>query len=133
MNLNKTLQELQDTIARAYTEGVTMQEAERLAAHTLSVRLQIADHIKSSDLDARMKKHGVKAIRAQVYLEQIAANEKKPTEAWLESAVNMSDLVKAEETLYAESDTDTRRLETYSDVLKDAHIFFRKVMGGSFE
>src|ERR1035437_7680428 len=103
--------ELSQTIERVYNEGCTILEAERLAARTLSVRMVLADDIKTKDLDARMKKHGVKAIRAKAYMDELVKYDKKPAETFLENAVNTCALVEAAETLYAVADTEKERLE----------------------
>lgn len=131
--LEDVFSEFRTSIENAYEEGVTMQQAERLAAKTLSIRMLISDDIKSKDLDARMKKHGVKVTRAEAYMEELVKHEKKPAEAYLENAVNISELVNAAEKLYAESETTKDRLQTYLDVAKDAHLYFRQIAKGTFE
>ena len=130
---NSIYKELTETINKAYEQGVTMQEAERLAARTLTIRIELTDQIKERDLDARMKKHGVKAIKARAFVEEIVKHEKKPTESQLDAAVNLSPLVEAAELLFAESETTKNQLEAYSDIFKDAHIFFRGVAKGQYE
>ena len=131
--LNEVFESLRTTIEKAYESGVTLQEAERLAAQTLLIRLQLADQIKSMDLSARLKKHGVKAVRAQVYMEELAKHDKKPAENYMDNAVNLSDLVKAEEREYAEADVSKDQMMTYMDIFKDAHLYFRGIMKGTFE
>lgn len=132
-NLEDLIDELKSAVERAYNEGVTIPEAEKLAARTLSIRMAIADEIKTKDLDARMKKHGVKAVRGAAYSLEIGKFEKKPTESALEAAVNMSKTVHAAEEEYAEADTEKDRLQAYSDVFKDSHIFFRQLCKGTYE
>ena len=131
--MERTFKELKATIDRVYNEGCTVLEAERLAAKTLSVRLEISDRIKEVDLDARMKKHGIKAIRAKEYMDELAKYDKKPAEGLLEHAVNLSELVGAAEGLYNNADTEVDRLKTYLGVFSDAHIFFRTIAKGSYE
>ena len=131
--LEKELTELKDIITKAYEEGVTIPQAEKLAAKTLVARMALADAIQTLDLDARMKKHGAKAIRGEVYLTEVKAHEKKPTESALESAVNLNDQVLEAETSFAEAETSKNRLSIYEDVVKDAHIYFRTIAKGSFD
>ena len=136
LNANKLdliCEELKLSIKSAYEQGVSIPEAEKLAARTLTVRLELADEIKIFALDSRMKKHGVKAVRAKVYMDEISKNEKKPPEAYLENAVNLSEEVAGEEENYGLSETELHRLEAYLDVFKDAHIYFRTIAKGSFE
>lgn len=129
----ETFQDLKEVIARAYKDGISIQEAERYAAHTLTARLEIADRLRTIDLDARMKKNGVKAVRGQAYLEEIGKHDKKPTESWLEAAVNTNVLVKAEETQYAEAEVESDYLHALLLVFQDAHIYFRSIMKGAYE
>jgi hypothetical protein len=131
--MEKTFKELKATIDRIYNEGCTIIEAERLAARTLSIRLDISDRIKEVDLDARMKRHGVKAIRAQAYMDELVKYDKKPAEGLLDHAVNLSELVSAAEGLYSSADTEVDRLKAYLDVFKDAHLYFRNIARGTYE
>jgi hypothetical protein len=131
--MERVFKELKATIDRVYNEGCTILEAERLAARTLSIRLDISDRIKEVDLDARMKRHGVKATRAQVYMDEIVKFDKKPAEAYLENAVNLSNLVDVAESLYSIADTEVDRLKTYLGVFSDAHIYFRTIAKGTYE
>lgn len=132
-SLELTFSEFRESIQKAYEEGVTMQQAERLAAKTLQIRMLISDEIKSRDLDARMKKHGVKVTRAEAYMEELSKHEKKPAEAYMEHAINQSLLVNASEKMYADAETTKDRLQTYLDVAKDAHLYFRQIAKGTFE
>jgi hypothetical protein len=132
MSFEKTVKELEVIIHRAYAEGVTMQEAERLAARTLTVRLEISEQLKVADLDARMKKHGVKAVRAAAYLEEVAKHEKKPAEGMLDHVVNMQNSVAKEERIFAESEVERDLYQNYLEIFKDAHLYFRSIMKGTF-
>lgn len=131
--LDELCSELKSIIEKAYTEGVTVMESERLAALTLSTRLELADMIKVKDLDARMKKNGVKVVRANAYMNEITEHEKKPSEGYLDHAINQDPLVRAEEKQYAEAEVECDRLTTYNDVFKDAHIYFRSIAKGNYE
>lgn len=131
--LTKIFAELEVTITEAYEKGVTMADAERLAARTLLVRMQIADTLRSKDLDARMKKIGVKATKAEVYLAEVRKSDKKPTEAALEALININSQVGEAECSFAEAEVSVQRLETYNDIFKDAHLYFRSIMKGNFE
>jgi hypothetical protein len=125
--------ELKEAIERAYSEGVTIPDAEKLAARTLTIRLELSDEIKQVALDARMKKHGVKAVRADVYMEELCKHDKKPAESFLEHAVNLSEKVATEETSFAEAEAEYQKLMAYLDVFKDAHLYFRNIAKGTFE
>lgn len=131
--INDILAELKTAIDAAYENGVTMPEAEKLASMALSYRIAIADELRSIDIDSRMKKHGVKAVRAAVYMEELKKHEKKPAEAYLENAVNISDLVEKAEREFAEADVTREHLENYMSVLADAHVYFRQIAKGNYE
>lgn len=125
--------ELRQAIESAYEQGVTVPEAEKLAARTLTVRLELADEIKVTSLDAKMKRHGVKATRANAYMDEMAKHDKKPAEAFLENAVNLSEAVANEEMAHAEAEAEFQKLIAYLDVFKDAHLYFRNIAKGTFE
>lgn len=133
IKLEADIAALKKDIQRAYAEGVTILAAEKLASKTLLARMALADAIQVLDLDARMKRQGVKAERGSLYSSIVAESEKKPTETAIESMINTSLTVVAAEQTYAEADTSKDRLHTYSDIFKDAHIFFRSVAKGTFE
>lgn len=133
VNINALCEELKVAIEKAYSEGITIPDAERLAARTLIVRLGLADSIKSASIDSKMKKHGVKAIRGAVYMDIISKSDKKPTEAALEAQVNLDAIVGKEEEAYATAEADYYHLTAYLDVFKDAHIYFRGIAKGTFE
>ncbi len=129
----KIYDELKSAIERAYEQGTTMLEAEKLAALTLTARLQLADEIEIAFIDFKMKKHGVKAVRGAIYIEILSNSEKKPTEAAIEAQVNLNGLVGGEEERYATAEADYHRLAAYLDVFKDAHLYFRNICKGTFE
>jgi hypothetical protein len=131
--IQETLVEIRQKIEQAYETGVTMPEAEKLAAMSLSHSLALADELKKANLDARMKKHGVKAVRAAVYMEELKKHDKKPAEAYLENAVNLSELVEKAELSYAEAEVEANHLEAYVGVLKESHIYYRGIAKGNYE
>jgi hypothetical protein len=69
--------QLEQKIIQSYVEGVTMDQAERLAGEFLSAQLQVSEELKKYDLDSRMRKAGLKAVRSAVYLDIIKSNDKK--------------------------------------------------------
>src|SRR5262245_31155706 len=100
--MNKLFKDLESEIKDAYEgSGKTVEEAEKLAAKFLHAQMQISSELKTSDLDTRMKKAGVKAIRAQMYLEEVSKSEKKPSDTLLDQVLNSNNIVVA-----AQSDFD---------------------------
>lgn len=125
-------QELETTVQAAYEDGVTIEAAEKLAARMLAAQMKIAMQLASTDLDARMKKNGVKAMKAAAYMDEIAKHEKKPSEGFLENAVNANEIVGKEADAYEKADAEKDALATYLGIFKDAHIYFRTLAKGSF-
>ena len=131
--MNKMIKVLLEEIESAYTEGVTLDDAEKLAGKFLAAQLRISSELKKADLDSRMRKSGVKAIRAAVYLNIIQTSEKKPTEAQIEHTINIDGLVSKEHSALDIAEVDKAELERVFDVLANAHIFFRGLAKGRFE
>ena len=132
--MKKLLKELEAKIQESYEQGVTIEAAERLAGEFLHAQIVVSDELKKRDLDARMKKSGVKAIRAALYLETVkAADGKKPTEAAIEATLNSNELIIGEQRLLDEAEVDKAELERYYDVFANAHIFYRGISKGRFE
>src|SRR5689334_18557792 len=91
-------EQLQSKIQSSYEEGVTLEQAERLAAEFLYAQLQVSNELKKADLDSRMRKSGVKAVRAAIYLDIISKSEgKRPTEAQLAATIDSDSLVTGEQ------------------------------------
>lgn len=131
--LDKEFEELKAIVESAYESAVDMMEAERLAARFLSAQMQIASELAKVDLDARMRKSGVKAVRAEVYKTEMAKYDKKPSDSVLEAEVNSSEIVRAEQDAFDKVDSRNEILNIYLGIFKDAHIFFRTVSKGKFD
>lgn len=131
----KLCQQLEAKIQKAYQEGVTMDDAEKLAGEFLFAQLEVSKELKVADLDARMRKSGLKAVRATAYGEGIANSPdgKKPTETALEHYTNMHDLVKAEQRELDVAEVEHSDLMRYFNVFKEAHIHFRGISKGRFD
>ncbi len=135
--MNKELQafceELEANIKATYESGTTLEEAERLAAKFLYAQIQVANELSVCDLDAKMKKNGVKAVRAAVYMQEATKDPKKPSDTLLLAVVDMNDLVLGEQTRYDEADSNRASLENYYNIFREAHIYYRNVSKGKFE
>lgn len=125
--------ELTAIIQSAYESSVTIQEAEKLAARFLHAQIEVSEQLRGADLDARMRKSGVKALKSAVRMEEVRKHEKKPTEGTLEDVVNTNEMVTQEQEALDKSEVDRDLLSNYLNIFKDAHIFFRGVSKGRFE
>lgn len=128
--LQQFLQKLESKIKSAYTEGVTMDEAEKLAAEFLHAQMVIAGELRKKDLDSRMRKSGLKAIRAAVYHQIVSSSEKKPTEGAIEHSLNLDKDVASEQDAYDNAEVEKDELERYYNICREGHIYFRGIAKG---
>ncbi len=133
MTFKELVESLESKIKSSYEEGVTLDEAEKLAGEFLYAQLQVSQQLATLDLDARMKKTGAKAIRAAIYMDAATKGEKKPTEAALSATVDMSDLVLSEQHSLDTAEVAYAELQRIFSVFKEGHIYFRGIAKGKFE
>lgn len=126
-------QKLEDKIKKSYEEGVTLEEAERLAAEFLHAQIKMSDRLKVLDLDCRMKKSGVKTIKSAVRLDIIRREEKKPTESTIDAMVDTDKLVTDEQQAFDIAEVDKEDAERYFGIFKEAHIYYRGIAKGRFD
>lgn len=133
MTFEEYRNELEADIQSAYETGPTIEEAEKLAAKFLKGRLEAGKMCRNAALDARMRKAGLKAVKAAVYLEAATKTDKKPSDVMLTALVDSSELVAGEQTRFDTAEVDAEELENFKDVLKEAHIYFRGLSRGRYE
>lgn len=133
MSFKQLCEVLESEIQSSYMEGVTLEKAEKLAGQFLHAQMRVSEEIKKSSLDARMRKSGVKAVKAAVYSEACSKSDKKPTESALEHTLNSSGLVSAEQEAFDRAEVDCEELERYYNIFREAHIYFRGIAKGKFE
>lgn len=131
--IKEFLEELENDIKKAYEESVTIEDAEKLAAKFLTAQLQISDVLRKAELDARMKKVGLKTSKANVYLSEVQKADKKPSDTLLEQIVNTNPVAMTAQNELDEAELEAEQLQTYLRVFNEAHIYFRKLMGGKFD
>lgn len=123
---------LETKIQTSYEEGVTLESAERLAAEFLHAQIKISSELKNADLDSRMRKSGVKAVRAAIYLETRSKADGKPTEASIAAIIDTDKIVMDEQRSLDEAEVNRDNLERYYDIFQNAHIYFRAIARGKF-
>lgn len=131
--LQSLCEELTKEIQSSYEESVTIEQAEKLAAKFLHAQLLISDSLSKKDLDSRMKKSGVKAIKAAVYHSEATRGDKKPSDTFLQSLVDMSEEVAAAQDSFDKAEVEKDALQNYFNIFKEAHIFYRGISKGRFE
>lgn len=133
MKLIDLCKELEADIERTYTDGVSLEEAEKLAAKFLGAQLRVSGALRVADLDVRMRKSGVKAVRSAIYLNEIKSVDKKPTEAQLSAAIETNEVVAAEQDEFDKAEVNKAELERYYDIFLNAHIYYRSIAKGKFD
>lgn len=132
MKLENQIKELENKIKNTYTQGTTTEEAEKLAAEFLHAQMLISAELATVDLDARMKKSGVKAVKAAVYIEACSKSDKKPTESALEHTISLNEAVQVEQDKLDIAEVDRDNLTRYYNIFRDGHIYYRGIAKGSF-
>lgn len=132
-NLKHLCEVLTNEIKKSYEESITIDEAEKLAGKFLHAQLAISSALVKKDLDARIRKTGVKAIKAAIYLSEVQKVDKKPSDSMLEAYVNSNELVQKEQDGFDKAEIERDELQNYFNVFKEAHIFYRGISKGRFE
>lgn len=125
-------EQLEAKIQESYEQGVTMESAERLASELLYAQLQVSGELKRADLDSRMRKSGVKAVRAAIYLDIVSKADKKPVEAQLAAMIDSDKIVIDEQQAYDIAEVEAADLKRYYDTFGAAHVHYRNISKGSF-
>lgn len=133
MSFIKLCEQLETKIQNSYVDGLTMEAAEQLAGEFLYAQIKVSAELKKADLDCRMRKTGVKAVRAAIYMEAATKDPKKPSDVMLAAMVDMNDIVQGEQTEYDKAEVDKDALERYYNIFREAHIYYRGVAKGKFD
>jgi hypothetical protein len=121
--------QLENKIVSSYEEGITLEDAEKLSAEFLYAQLQVSSELKKADLDSRMRKQGVKAIRAALYTEARSKAD-KITEAAITAMLDANELVSGEQMAFDTAEADRDELERYYNIFNSAHVYYRQLSRG---
>jgi hypothetical protein len=127
------IENLSEKIKSSYESSVTIEEAEKLAAEFLHAQILLAKELKIRDLDSRMKKSGLKAVKAQSYLDVCSKSDKKPSDSYIQAHVDQDESVVTTQLGFDEAEVSRDELNNFLSIFKDAHIFFRGIAKGRFE
>ena len=130
--LRRFCDELENKIKDSYINSVTMAQAESLAGELLIAMTTISAALRDSDLDARMRKSGVKALRGNKYGEIVAASEKKPTVDEMDHMLNTDSMLIEAQNELDTAEVDTKELDRYYDICREAHIHYRGIAKANF-
>lgn len=133
MTFKQLCEQLEQEIKDSYETGITVDDAEKLAGKFLTAQLAVSKELQKSDLDSRMRKSGLKAIQAAVYSQECTKSDKKPTEAAIQHAINMNEVVAGEQQRLDEAESTRDDLDRYYSIFLNAHIFYRGVAKGKFD
>ena len=129
--MNKAYEELVEIIQKCTEEGITISAAEGYAGKALFVMNSLSEALAEADRDRRMRKRGVKSIRAAIRTEEVKKHEKKPTESALEDVLNLNKIVAEQEEAFDDAEVKTEELERQFGIAKESHIYFRAVSKGN--
>ena len=125
MTFKEYCQELEEVIAASYKRGTNATDAESFAAQFLQAQIKVSQELTSADLDARMRKSGVKAVRAAIYLDAATKDPKKPTEAMLSALVDTNEVVQGEQNELDKAEVHRDEMERYYNIFREAHLYYR--------
>lgn len=131
MSFTKLCQQLEAKIQNSYLEGITLEDAEKLAGEFLHAQMQVSAELRKADLDSRMRKTGVKAVRAAIYADTCSKSDKKPTEAQIEHTINVNELVQGEQNELDQAEVAKDDLVRYYNIFREAHIYYRGIAKGT--
>jgi len=131
--MKELCKQLEAKIVNSYEQGVSLEDAERLASEFLYAQMQISGELKKLDLDSRMRKTGVKAVRAAIYLDIVQKSDKKPTEAQISAMLDSDQLVSGEQEALDTAEVERDDLKRYYDIFQNAHIHYRGIAKGRME
>lgn len=123
---------LEEKIKDSYINSVTMDQAESLAGELLIAMTTMSSALREADLDARMRKTGVKSLRATRYGEIIAASEKKPTEGALDHMLNQDTMLIEAQNEFDVAESDKNELDRYYNICREAHLHYRALAKANF-
>ncbi len=130
MNFKEFCTELEEKVINSYSNGVSLDEAERNAGQFLHATMVVGAELTRADLDARTRKSGVKGIRAAIYLDIVQTTDKKPTETAIDSMITVNKLVAAEQKALDSAEVRKAELERLYDIFNQAHVYFRQMSRG---
>ncbi len=125
--LQDEFEALKVQVLKAYEQGVTVEDAERFAAKCLGAQMKLAEDLELSDLDARMRKNGLKAVKAAIWHDAATSGDKKPSDKALDAIVDMNKLVQDEQNAFDRADAHKDSLEVYLNIFRESHIYFRNI------
>lgn len=126
-------EELEAKIEQAADSSIGLEDAEKLASQFTLGLIRVGEELTRADLNSRMRRSGVKAIKAAIYTEACSKAEKKPTESALEHMLNMHSLVTGEQEALDKAEVERDSLERYFSTFREALILYRGISRGRMD
>lgn len=130
-NVKELAQKLETKIQNSYEEGISLEEAEKLSGEFLHAQMRISSALKDADLNARMRKAGMKALRAALYLEAANKGDKKPTEATLSAIIDSNEIVAQQQEALDIAEVERDELSRFNEIFTQAHVYYRQMAKGT--
>lgn len=131
--MSKSYEVLVEEIKKTYEVGVSLDEAERLAALALLAADELNRDLRGCDLDVRMRKSGLKAIKATVRSNEISKHDRKPSEGVLEDVVALDPTTREEQDAFDRAEAHKNYLENNLSVANNGHIYYRGIAKGRID
>lgn len=122
---------LEEKIKNSYEVSLDLSEAEKLASEFLYAHMVLTREYQRVSLDARMRKAGLKSIKASVYLAEAGQGEKKRSDVLLNALVDVSAIVATSQEAFDTSETTAELIQGWINVVQQGHIHFRQMSKGS--
>lgn len=132
MNFKKVIEGLEKEIQDSYENGVSPEEAERLAGKFLKAQITISSELTNDDRNMRMRKSGLKAVKAAAYLNEVKKSDKKPSDTYLDHVISSDDIVKEQQNQLDEAEISHAELIRLLQIFANAHIHYRSIAKGTF-
>lgn len=124
---------IRQLVQEAYNCPPDLREAEKIATRFVGSMLDVSMDLQKADLNARMRRTGLKAIKAAVYMKNATATDKKPSDVMLNAQVDQDKLVIDEQNAYDEAEVAADYLRNLYNTLKEAHVHFRGISKARYE
>lgn len=124
---------LEKKIIESYTEGVTLDAAEKLAGEFLEAQIRISEELTKLDLSARVHKAANRQNRAEVFVKEATKGDKKPSDTLLNALVESDEIVKSSQAEQDFAEAERDEIDRLFSIFKDAHLHFRAIAKGKFD
>ena len=124
---------LEQKIIKSYTEGVTLDDAEKLAGEFLEAQIKTSEEIKKLDLNARLIKATLKESKAKLFVTEATKGDKKPSDTLLNALVDSDGTINEVQQAFDEAEVERDEIFRMFSIFQNAHLHYRAISKGKFE